>query len=82
MLITWEKTGARCAAPRLARSGAGNQESGGLTAQGYFFIFSLHHVEVKPAKKTKQCLAVGAATLPSLWVRRQSQHVKLLATCP
>ena len=33
MLITWEKTGTRCAAPRPARSGAGNQESGGLTAQ-------------------------------------------------
>ena len=75
------KNWARCAALRLARSGAGNQESGGLTAQGFFFIFSLHHVEVKLAKQSEQCLAVGAATLPSLWVRRQSQHVKLLATC-
>ena len=30
MLITWEKTGARCAAPRLARSGAGNSRKWGL----------------------------------------------------
>ena len=36
MLITWEKSGARRAARRLARSGAGNQESWGLTAQGFF----------------------------------------------
>ena len=44
MLITWEKTGARCAAPRLARSGAGNQESGGLTA--WTKTMMIHHKTV------------------------------------
>ena len=34
------KNWARCAALRLARSGAGNQESGGLTAQGFFHLLA------------------------------------------
>ena len=33
MLITWQKSGARCGAPRVARSGAGDQKSWCLTAQ-------------------------------------------------